>query len=166
MREIVNVRVLAMGGLAIALAACSARVDRTNQSATHSTAEEGSTQQIRMSKVPPGHCRIIATLLGVDSTLEAAGPCSQAPCRATVRVDSVLAYGAAFSNPLAVHARINVRFAFTVGPTTKELFPTMTDRLPGIRIGNRFQTDLESREEMQSEGHTPLYLIYTYTLLP
>jgi hypothetical protein len=117
------------------------------------------------TQIAPGRCRIVGTLVGIDSTLEKGGPCSKAPCRGTVRVDSVLGYGAAFGNPIAVNEQINVRFAFTLAATTKDLFPTMTAQLPGLHIGAKFQTDLESQSEL-GDGKRPFpYLVQDYKTL-
>ncbi len=147
----------------IGLLACAAQTDK-------SVRGEDQRQKLRpiaeqQTRIAPGKCRIIGTLMAIDSTMEDSGPCSKAPCRATVRVDSVLGYGSAFGNPVSLNARIAVRFAFTVAPTTKDLFPNMTNRLPGLQVGSTFQTDLESQIEMRSAGTQSWYLVYDYKRL-
>ncbi len=165
MKRTINTRFLTVSVLSIFLAGCSAHVDKTAQDGNRSTEESSHALQGQQTGISPGHCRIIGTLVSVDSTLAESGPCSKAPCRATIRVDSVLGYGAAFLRPLAVNSQINVRFVLTVGPTTSELFPNMTDRMPGIQIGGKFQTDVESREEMGQATTGPIYLVYAYKVL-
>jgi hypothetical protein len=153
---------------AIALAcfmACSAQTDRATRS-------EGRLQQStqmpivdRQVRIAPGRCRIVGTLVAIDSVLEKGGPCSKAPCRGFVRVDSVLGYGAAFGNPVAVSERVDVRFAFTLAPMSKELFPNMTEQLPGLQIGTRFQADLESQNEFGNGERRVSYLVQEYKKL-
>ncbi len=147
------------------MTACSARVDKTTRS-------ENKEQQVHQAPIAdqhdhiaPGRCRIVGTVMSIDSTLEEGGPCSEAPCRAIVRVDSVLGYGSAFGNPIAVTVQIPVRFAFTLAPTTKDLFPNMTERLPGLQVGAKFQTDLEARKEMGMGERHVSYLIQEYKKL-
>jgi hypothetical protein len=143
------------------LAACASQSDK-------SVRDEGQKPRpiaAQGERIAPGKCRMVGTLTSIDTTLEATGPCSKAPCRATVRVDSVLGYGSAFGAPVAVAAQIAVHFAFTVAPTTSDLFPNMTERLPGLQVGSKFQTDIESRLEMGSTGNRPTYLIYDYKIL-
>ncbi len=166
MKRLIYMGTVLYGGLACCLLlACSARVSKTEQGETQSTQEKNPAAQIQPARISPGHCRIIGTLVGVDSTLDVSGPCSKAPCRATIRVDSVLGYGAAFPKPIAVNSQIEVRFAFTVGPTTNELFPNLTERFPGVQLGNKFKTDVEAREAMGAANHGPFYTIYAYELL-
>jgi hypothetical protein len=143
------------------LAACASQTDKSVRQETQKLrpiSEQG-------ERIAPGKCRIVGTIVAIDSTMEATGPCSKAPCRAVVRVDSVLGYGSAFGNPVALQGQIPVRFAFTLAPTTKDLFPNMTDRFPGLALGSRFQTDLESAVEMKSTGGRPWYLVYDYRRL-
>jgi hypothetical protein len=82
-----------------------------------------------------------------------------------VLVDSILGYGSAFGNPIAAGRQINVRFEFTTAPTTKALFPTMDVRLPGVSVGTRIRTDLESRLEMGDSGGGTGYAIHGYEIL-
>ncbi len=96
-------------------------------------------------RVAPSHCRFLATVVAVDSSLmspESTGPCSKAPCMATVRVDSVVAYGSAFPRPLAKGQLLHVRFTYTLSPT-QQFFPDMKPGLPGLTPGTQFKADLE-----------------------
>ena len=151
--------------VASCLLACSAKVDKSTQGENQRQHVQQMPIADQQSHIAPGHCRIVGTIVSIDSTLEERGPCSKAPCRAIVRVDSVLGYGSAFGNPIAVGAQIPVRLAFTLAPTTKELFPNMTERLPGLKVGAKFQTDLEARNEMGTGERRSSYLIQDYEKL-
>lgn len=98
--------------------------------------------------VPVGMCRIIGTVVSIDSSLAAGegGPCSKAPCTAMVRIDSVLGCGSAVANPISVGSSVRVRFAMTLSPT-KELFPKLDPPLPGLRLGSRFKALIQSGAE-------------------
>jgi len=117
--------------------------------------------------VAPQHCRIVGTLVGIDTELlkEGNGPCTKVPCRGIVRIDSILGYGSSFGNPLAVGQRVNVHFAFTLAPTTKDLFPNMTETYPGLELNSRFRADVESPPEMNTSADRIFYQVYDYVKL-
>ena len=99
--------------------------------------------------VPVGACRIVGTVLSVDTTELSAngdGPCSRVPCVATVRIDSILGTGSSFARPLTVGSAVLVRFAYTLSPS-KELFPRMDPPLPGLRTGTQFRALMQSSAE-------------------
>jgi hypothetical protein len=141
---------------------CSAQTDKSIHEEHRS--DEGQIAE-QASRVAPNKCRMVATVMAIDSTLEKDGPCSKAPCRGIVRVDSIIGYGSAFGSPIAVNTEIEVRFAFTVAPTNKDLFPNLTQRLPGLRLGTRFQTDIESQHELGVGVRHPSYLVQMYKRL-
>ena len=145
------------------LLACSAQTDKSVRGEDQQQKPGLITEQ--HNQIAPGKCRIVGTLVAIDSAMEQSGPCSKAPCRAIVRIDSILGYGSAFGSPLALNKQIAIRFGFTLAPTTKELFPNMTNRLPGLEIGSKFQSDLESQNEMRSAGTQSWYLVYDYKRL-
>lgn len=117
--------------------------------------------------IPPNTCRVLLTVLSIDTTLQSSfpnDPCAKAPCRASVRVESVLGYGAAFTAPLSKGEVIQVHFTFTVAPT-KNLFPTMDQTYPGVHVGTKFTTDLQSQQVFQGlEAQQSRYLIYGYSI--
>ena len=115
--------------------------------------------------VAPQRCRIVGTLVGINQELlkEGNGPCSKVPCRGVVRIDSILGYGSSFGNPLAIGQRVNIHFAFTLAPTTKELFPNMTETYPGLEVNSRFQADVESMPDMNTPTDRVLYQVYGYS---
>ncbi len=120
------------------------------------------------SSIPPGYCRIKGTIFRIDSTLDTNdnSPCSKAPCIALVRVDSVLGYGAGFGS-INTGAEINLKFAFTLGPTTKELFPNLSDRLPGLDLSSSFIADIKRINSINNTGaeNKKIFLVYGYTKL-
>jgi len=149
---------------AVALVGLSACASQTEQSVRDENQNPG--QIIAQGeRIAPGKCRVLCTVVAIDSSLEASGPCAKAPCRAVVRVDSILGYGSAFGNPIAVRGEIPVRFAFTLAPTTNDLFPSMTEHLPGLALGSKFRTDLESRIQMKNSGGLPSYEVYGYAIV-
>jgi len=144
--------------------ACSAQTDKTMRDERQQRPNIKPTVE-RQTQIAPGRCRIVGTLVEIDSTLDTGGPCSKAPCRGIVRVDSILGYGSAFGNPISLNAKINVKFAFTLAPTTRDLFPNMTVQLPGLYIGASFKTDLESQNDMGVGERHYFYLVQGYTKL-
>lgn len=113
--------------------------------------------------IAPGSCNVVATVLRIDAerrSTDANSPCSKAPCWATVKIDSILGYGPAFENPLAVGQEISVMFGFTLSPT-KDLFPSMTESYPGLRVGSRFFANVRAGSEM---GSVQTYTIYGYKI--
>ena len=127
--------------------------------------------KISMNSSPttaPGYCRIKGTIIKIDSTLETNNnsPCSKLPCTALVRIDSVLGYGAGFGS-INAGTEINLKFAFTLGPSTKELFPNMTDRLPGLTINSQFIADIKHNNVLNTNESKNMktYLVYGYKKL-
>jgi len=110
--------------------------------------------EVTAEPVYPNHCRIEGTILevqGPDPGAPADDPCSKYPCTATIRVDSILGYGSAFPAALAPAQRIQVRFEFTLAPSS-EAFPNETFSLPGLMPGDRFGADVSGSEAMTVQG--------------
>lgn len=99
---------------------------------------------------------IVGSIVAISPVINssATGPCSKVPCVATVKVDSVLGYGSA-TTPLVVGKNITLNFMFTLSPTTKELFPNMDERLPGLEVGDSFTGSIQSRGDNS-------FLMYNY----
>jgi len=109
-------------------------------------------------------CRIVATVLSVDSSLAAGSPddpCTKAPCRAMVRIDSVLGYGSAFPLPFTPGQVIRTRFSFTLSPTAV-LLPSVKPPLPGLAAGSHFKTDVRSTERPGQAGADQIFVIDSY----
>lgn len=122
----------------------------------------------RRDTISPGHARIAATVIEIDSTLDSNNnkPCGKVPCYAEVRIDSVLGYGSAFGNPLVKASTIRLKFMYTLEETTKDLFPNSEKQFPGLEVGSAFQGDVQSIDNSNmnnSKGN--LYKIFGYRLL-
>ncbi len=118
----------------------------------------------RTIQISPGHCRIVGTIVSIDSVLDKdvpRDPCSIEPCNANVRVDSVIGYGNAFP-PLSPGNIIEVHFYFTLAPTTKDLFPDLTEFLPGLQAGSTFTGDIDAIPRPKQSAGSKIYGIYGY----
>jgi hypothetical protein len=84
--------------------------------------------------IPPGTCRLVGKVVAILDQRDAdkLTPCGQVPCRARVRIERLVGYGAAFQPLLAAGQEIKVYFAFTLSPTGK-YFPELATPLPGFR---------------------------------
>ncbi|MBM2841323.1 MAG: hypothetical protein HW412_1851 [Bacteroidetes bacterium] len=119
----------------------------------------GITQQV---PIPPNNCRVVATVESIDKSLQSAdkdGPCSKAPCSATIKIDSVIGYGSAFPGTLAGGERVNVKFALTLSPTAR-LFPDVTPALPGLDVGDKFEANINGSVSMGEKK--PSFTVYGY----
>ncbi len=118
-------------------------------------------------QIPPSQCRIRATILSIDSTLissDTSNPCSRLPCRANIRVDSVLGYGAGFDRPLAPGESILVTFAFTLSPAKLD---SQKDSLPGLQVGSIFTANLLGGSPSPAANQQDQsFLIYSYQTSP
>ena len=99
-------------------------------------------------QIPPGTCRIVGKVLAIlpDRDPNRQTPCGQVPCRALVRVQRVLGYGAAFQPPLSQGQEIKIYFTFTLSPTGK-YFPELTKPLPGLQVNSLFKADITGPPE-------------------
>ncbi|MER3524542.1 MAG: hypothetical protein C4326_10880 [Ignavibacteria bacterium] len=149
--------------LPIIIALIAVSCSSSKQEKAQTEGSEGSVSSKHTPEViPPNACRIVATIVEVDSSLKGTSekdPCSKAPCNATVRIDSVLGYGSAFPKPIGEGSVLRVRFALTLAATDK-LSPDIKPALPGLRRGERFKADLTAMPTMGSSE--PSYTIQTY----
>ena len=119
---------------------------------------------ISEQNITPNHARVIATVVSINPMLmpgDTSSPCSKAPCKARLRINEVMGYGAGFGNPLSSRDTIYVNFMFTTHATTMDLFPVLNEYYPGVKVGDRIQTDLESRLGFGGEGSVS-YFVYGY----
>lgn len=118
--------------------------------------------------VPPGHCRVLAEVVKIDSTLHgqsANAPCSKAPCVAWIVVRRVIAHGSG-TDRIGSGDTLRTRFAFTLNPTSKQEFPTLNEQLPGLTVGSRFTADIQAVSQGPYAGHKgEVYMIYGYRKL-
>ncbi len=113
------------------------------------------------SKIPPGHAKIVGIIIKIEPVSDSSNlndPCSKVPCIAFVKVRSVN-YGAGFP-VLTMGKEIKIKFLFTLGKTTKDLFPNMEETYPGLKVGQEF-TALVSHMEYIDET-APKFQIYSY----
>ena len=117
--------------------------------------------------IPPNNCRIIGVIVKIEDVAAFSGAseqCSQAPCWATIRIESVLGYGSAFGSPLTHGSEILVHFPFTVLPR-QDIFPEMETRFPGLSAGSRFLADLEAQYRPGSGNDSSVkYVVYGYEI--
>jgi hypothetical protein len=99
-------------------------------------------------RIPPGACRLVGKVVAILPQRDAdkQAPCGQVPCRAQVRVERVVGYGAAFQPPLAEGQQIKVYSTFTLSPTGK-YFPELATPLPGLPVGSLFEADITTLAE-------------------
>ena len=70
-----------------------------------------------------------------------------------------MGYGMGFGSPLPFNGTIVIKFAFTLEPTNA-LFPKLNKAMPGLKTGDSFQADIESRHSI--EGNSEKYIVHTY----
>ncbi len=120
---------------------------------------------ISAQRIAPNHCRLVGTVVSIDSALlssDPKDPCSKVPCRATVRVDSVIGYGSAFPEALSKGKEVVVAFKFTTA-ATEAFFPEMSHSYPGVQVGSTFIADIEAQRTLMSKratGHE--FVVYGY----
>ena len=104
------------------------------------------TTRIDREDVPPGHCRIFAEVIKIDTTLRSGrtgGPCSEAPCLAWIVVKNVIAHGSG-TDQIGSGGTLDTQFAYTLSPTTNDKFPALNKQLPGLSVGSGFIADIQS----------------------
>lgn len=119
----------------------------------------------KLGPVGPGQARILGTVVAVDTVRSArpADPCAQAPCYASVRVDSVFGYGSAFARPLSAGEAVRVRFGYTLG-ATEAVMPTLTPSYPGLAAGEAFLADVHAQAVPAPSpgGASAAFVVYGY----
>jgi len=127
------------------------------------TKEEKTISQKKVEKISPNHARIngeITKIFSVNENENPKDPCTKVPCVAMVKIKGV-EYGAGFPT-LDIYSEIKVKFAFTLNPTSKELFPNMKEKYPGLKVGEKFTAILSFSYEI---NHTePNYEVYGYSI--
>jgi hypothetical protein len=116
--------------------------------------------------IPPGYCRVAATVVSIDPTLSAmtADPCAKAPCVATVRVDEMMGFGSGFVGTIGKGSEVKVRFKYTLA-STAEIFPGMSPALPGLEPGTKFQADMKLNNTLMGSDEV-LYVVEGYVVRP
>ena len=121
-----------------------------------------------MMPLAPGTCRVIGVVAGVEQELDDANPnspCGKAPCRAAIKIESILGRGRDFNALFESGDTLAVHFAYTTAPT-QSLFPDMDAHYPGVATGDTIQVDLKmGGESMTGANKTqPPLTIYGYTV--
>ena len=101
------------------------------------------------SKIAPNNCRINGTIISIEEIIDTSGPCSTNPCVANVKVSNVIGTGSSFKIPLVKNDTINVKFAFTLSKTSKDLFPNLNKSFPGLKVEDKFIADVEKIEALK-----------------
>lgn len=98
------------------------------------------------AQIPPSHCRFVGTIVSIDPARSSnpQDPCAKAPCKAKVKIVRTIGYGSGFVGTLAEGKEVEMTFAFTLAPTTKDLFPNLSARYKGLKQGDTFQADAQS----------------------
>ncbi len=101
------------------------------------------------SKIAPNNCRINGTIISIEEIIDPSGPCSTNPCVANVMISNVIGTGSSFKIPLVKNDTINVKFAFTLSKTSKDLFPNLNKSFPGLKVEDKFIADVEKIEALK-----------------
>ncbi len=115
----------------------------------------------------PGTVEISGRIISIDSTRmseDPKEPCGKYPCWAMIKVESVAGYGAGAPH-IGQGDTLETKFAFTLGPATKDLFPNLKVNMPGLQKGSLFSASVRPlmTQNMDNKNHKSEYLIYTYS---
>lgn len=126
-------------------------------------------KQEKKENISPGSLLIIGTVMEIDSSTDTSNPdspCGKVPCNTVVKIDSVLGYGAAFGKPLVPQRDINLKFMFTTGMTSSDLFPNINENFPGVKVGSKFRGSIqEIKNAVNKSSDLRLYRIYEYQII-
>jgi len=115
-----------------------------------------------LKRITPNTSRLVATVVSVDSLWRSTNqndPCSRVPCRAIIRIDSVLGYGSVFNRPLAPGESLSVQFGFTLHPT-RELFPDLKQRYGPLVVGSIIKAEVQESRVYDQQKDQQVYMIY------
>jgi hypothetical protein len=135
-----------------------------------SATEENKGTEIPYNKqiISPGACLIVGEIVDIDSTKlskSSNNPCSKQPCWATVKIKSMLGCGAG-APIIGNNDMLKVKFNFTLGETTKELFPNLDKRMPGLKVNSKFKASIKELRVFNSGSkNEKLYQINTYEVI-
>lgn len=117
--------------------------------------------------INPNNCRIIGTIEAIEDYRDITGPCSTQSCVAMVKISNIISRGMGFTQTLSAKDIINLKFEYTLNPTSEELFPKLKVKFPGLKIGDKFKGDIENIISIKIEGiNAPdIYRIFNYDLI-
>lgn len=133
---------------------------------TASDAQTATIQELSPA-VSAGYCRVLATVTAIDTARysgDANSPCAKAPCRAILKVETILGAGAGFHPPLVAGNSIPVKFAYSTAPSS-EVAPDLADPLPGVQAGDRIRVDIAGRQPEMGGATGREYTVYQYALI-
>ncbi len=102
----------------------------------------------------------LVEIINTQNTYDKSSPCSKVPCDARIEVLTIEQRGKDYHGQFAVGDFIEVHFTFTTGAATKELFPNLDVRYPGVKDGKPFRAVIT-----YNESKKPKYTITEYTIL-
>lgn len=117
--------------------------------------------------INPNNCRIIGTVEAIEDYRNFNEPCSTQSCVATVKISSIISRGMGFTDVLSANEIINLKFEYTLSPTSEEIFPKLNVKFPGLKIGDKFKGDIEKIISIKVEGvKTPeIFRIFNYDVI-
>lgn len=131
---------------------------KTSEKATTSN-EPVKTVSSSMNELASGQAKIIGKIISINETREPEGPCAKSACQAQILIQTLEKKGSLFQLS-DMQDTIPVSFAFTLEPTTSDLFPGIKTSYPGLKINDRFEAKIESRPATNEQGVR--YTIYEY----
>ncbi len=123
------------------------------------TDEPVKTVSASINDISSAQAKIIGKIISINEARDETGPCSKVPCEARIIIQNLENKGSLFQLN-SMQDTIPVAFAFTLVPTTEELFPGMKTSYPGLKINDRFEAKIESRLAKNEQGVS--YIIYEY----
>ena len=117
--------------------------------------------------INPNTCRIVGTVEAIEDFKDTSGPCSTQPCVATIKINNIISRGMGFTEVLSSNDIIHLKFEYTLNPISKEMFPKLKDKFPGLKIGDKFKGDIEKVLSIKIEGNKApdIYRIFNYDLI-
>lgn len=100
----------------------------------------------------------VVNVLANRDTIDPDSPCGKAPCNAIVEVEQVLEMPTTEDN-VAAGATIPVHFAFTLAPTSPDLFPFDNINLPGLEPNDTFEATIVHRP-LQNQPNR--FMVFNY----
>lgn len=113
--------------------------------------------------VAPDRCRLVMTIIEIDTTLEPEGPCGKVPCTTVVRIDSILAYGFSFPPVLNAGQVLRARFAYTTQQSDRWI-PALQIHYPGVSAGTQVLADVELSGSADEASQRPGLVIDHYAI--
>ncbi|MFY9308981.1 MAG: hypothetical protein WAQ28_08020 [Bacteroidia bacterium] len=102
---------------------------------------------------------IVAKVISISEQRDESGPCSKAPCYASIQIESISNKGKLFQLD-DVSVPIPVNFAFSLSPTVG-LF-RMPTNYPGLALNDRFEAKIQSKPAL---GDKITYTVHGYKKL-